>query len=178
MPIYAPKSQDSDTSPVASIVTKVLTPNIETASTFTINIAIGGAAQNVHFVTDMWQISSDIWESGGIISCKLRVTTAANMRVRCMIRRLGPLGGLLQSGAFTGFQTITGGTATYTFTPTVPAWTSAEENCGNRLAIRFNFDTVSALSAGDATIEVGTADSEITSTIEENNGNCRRINIT
>lgn len=176
MPVYAPKVQDSDASPgTGSVVNKVLSPNVETASTFMISIGAGGAAQNIHFVTDAWLINSDAWESGGTMSCKLRVTAVTGaMRARCMIRRISRTGALLQSGTFTTFQTLTGLPGTFTFTPTVPTWTAGEENCGNRLAIRFSIDNTSA-GASTATIEVGTANSEITSTITENNGNCRRI---
>jgi hypothetical protein len=177
MSIYAPKSELSHPQFTTNL-DKVMSPGIETASTFTINIALAGAAQNIHFITEPWRINSDAWESGGTMSCKLRVITATNMRVRCMIRRMNSIGALLQSGTFTAFQTITGGTATFTFTPIVPTWTVGQEDCGNRLVIRFNFDALSGISAADATIEVGTIDSEITSTLTETNGNCRRINIT
>lgn len=175
MPIYAPHVE---TTPDISVGndTRVLLPGVEAASSLSISIAVAGAAQNVHFTTPRWLINSDVWESGGNMSCKLRVTATSNMRVRCMIRRFGPNGALLQTGTFTGFQTP-GAPSTVTFTPTVPTWTSADENCGNRLSIRFQFDALNAASAASITIEIGTVDTEITSTITENNGNCRRINI-
>lgn len=175
MPIYAPHVLTTPDIGVGDD-TRVLLPGVEAASSLSISIAAAGAAQNVHFTTPVWLINSDAWESGGTMSCKLRVTAASNMRVRCMIRRFGRLGALLQSGTFTPFQLLSAGT-TLTYTPTVPTWTSADENCGNRLGIRFQFDASVPSAAASATIEIGTADTEITSTITENNGNCRRINI-
>lgn len=175
MPIYFPKSENSSDI-TAGDISKKLTPGIEIASTFSISIAAGGTPQNSHFTTERWLINSDAWESGGTMTCRLRVTAASNMRVRCMIRRFGPTGALLQSGTFTAFQTANAG-VTNVYTPTVPTWTSSEENCGNRLSIRFNFDASQGAFPASCTVEVGVADSEINTTITENNGNCRRINI-
>jgi len=173
MPIYAPKNEDSHPQNTSN-VDKVLSPDIQSASTFVISIAGGGAAQNIHFITEPWMINSDAWESGGTMTCQLRVTAVTGtMRARCQVRRMDRNGAIIDSGTLTAFQTLTGIPGTFTFTPTVPTWAGTED-CGNRLAIRFNIDNT-GVGGGSATIEVGTANSEITSTITENNGNCRRI---
>jgi len=179
MPTYICKAIDSDISfsGTANPFTKVLSPGTEPASTFNLSIAPGGAQINVRFVTDQGLPSSDAWESGGSITCELRVTAASNMRARAQINRISAAGVILQTGTFTAFQNLLAVPATFTFSAAVPTWTAADEACGNRLAIRFNFDENTVGLGATATIEVGTTNSEIVSTISENSSSCRRVSV-
>lgn len=178
MPTYICKIEDSDVvrfTPAGSF-NKVMSPGVDTTATFDISIAPSASSINGAFIVPAGTPNSDTWESGGTFTCELRITVASNIRARCAIQRVDQFGTLIQGGTLTAFQTLTTAVpTTFTFTPTVPTWTASEEACGNRLVIRFNFDSVVPSVTASCTIEVGTTESEIISTITENNGNCRRI---
>jgi hypothetical protein len=177
MPSYIAKLNDSDIVAGTSPTNKVLSPGAVTTSTFLISIAALGGAHNAHWHTERPRPNSDDWENGGTFTCKVRLVSASNMRVRVRLRRMSEAGGVLQSGSFTSYQIVSAASnTTYTFTPTVPTWTDAQEACGNRIAVQFQFRRVTS-AAANATVQVGDIESEIVTTIRENNGGCRRINI-
>jgi hypothetical protein len=177
MPTYIQKAALSDVNIAGAISTRVMSPGTETASTYNLSIAASGPNQNVYHVTIQGQINSDSWESGGSMTIEIRYTAASNMRARVRVNRVNSDGVVLQNGTLTGFQTLSGAPATRTFTATVPTWTAGQEACGNRLVVQLQFGELLGGGGASATIEVGTTNSEIVSTITENNGNCRIINI-
>lgn len=179
MPTYIEKATISDIAIAGGQATRVLTPGADTASTFNVSIASGGANENYNWVTNQGQINSDAWESGGSFTVELRTSGGSNCRARVRVGRVNSDGTSLQLGAFTAFQTIGAGAATRTFSPAAPTWTSADEKCGNRLYVQIQFgERLSGGGGANCTVEVGTTNSEVVSTITENNGNCRIINVT
>jgi hypothetical protein len=178
MPTYIQKAALSDVNMAAAQSTRVMSPGTETASTYGISIAASGPNQNVFHVTNQGQINSDSWASGGTMTIEIRYTAATNMRARVRITRIDRDGDVLQTGALSALQTLNTPPNTKTFLPVVPTWTAAQEACGNRLVAQLVFSAQIGSSPASATIEVGTADSEVVSTITENDGNCRIINVT
>lgn len=181
MPTYIQKAEISDIAVVGSAANgnRLLSSEIDPSTTIiSIVVPAGGPIQNLHFITRQGQINSDAWESGGNMTVALRVSlTAVNVRARVRIRRLDVNGNTIQQGTITAFQTLIANT-THTFTAAVPTWTTAQESCGNRLAIFISFDEVLGGGGAACDIEVGNINCEVVSTITENNGNCRIINVT
>lgn len=176
MPTYIQKAGRSDATGAGGQASRILEPGTETASTFNVSIASGGANENYFWVTPQGQINSDAWESGGSITIELRTSGGSNCRARARVARMNRNGTIIQNGTLTAFQTIGAAAATRTFTATVPTWTSAEEDCGNRLVVQIQFgETLSGGGGANCTVEVGTTNSEVVSTITENNGNCRIV---
>lgn len=176
MPTYIQKLDKSDVSINTGNATYLMSPGTGNTGTFSFSIAPGGPNEQVYFVTQQGQINSDSWESGGSMTIEVTRTAASNMRCRVRVGRVDSNGTLIQIGTFTAFQNLTGGT-TKTFTATVPTWTSAQESCGNRLILQVQVGETLSGGGATATLQVGTTNSEVVSTITENNGNCRVINI-
>jgi hypothetical protein len=178
MPTYVEKADTSDIFVADSIAngSKLLSPGVApSTTTITVTVAAGGgAAQNFNFVTPQGQINSDAWESGGSMTVEVRTGTVNLLRARVRVRRVNALGTVLQNGTLTAFQLLTNNT-THTFSPTVPTWTAGQEACGNRLVIQIQFDEAIANNGGSCEFVIGGANSEVVSTITENNGNCRII---
>jgi len=174
MPTYYCTAKDSD---VVINVDRAFVLSADQTSSVPVNITVAvGDTQIGHFVTDQGDPNSDSWEGGGTMTCELNVTnvTGSLLRGRCRIRRCNANGTIIENGVFTAFQSFLT-TGVYTFTPTVPTWTTAEENCGNRLVIDFAINN--SLGPGNGTIQItlGDTNSEVISTISKNSGNCRRI---
>lgn len=172
MPTYIEKTTDSD-----------LTPSWPQTTSFDKEISVGtgtdtfvsvtmmaGQFRSGAFITPAGVPNNDAFEDTGAQTVEIEIDTqTANIQARCRVVMLGSTGTILESGGFTGFQTL--GAASRSFSPVSPAW-SATESCANRLAIEFEFENTAGHGSESADIGLGTASNEIITDISENSGSC------
>lgn len=143
------------------------------SETFTVP---GGSSINLYFLTPEGTPSSDNWEDGGTFTCEWSLsTTSVQLRTRVRVGRVDTnTSTIVQLGAFTAFKTHAASTV-LTFTPTVPTWTDAEESCRNRIIVQYQINNTNPMNNRNFTVQFGSTDAEVISTITEVNGTCRRI---
>lgn len=176
MPTYVIKQADSDLGAGVQF-SKVISEGTESAGS--INVSVPGLSQDNGFVILPHGLpNSSTWESGGSVSLELNITatnggTAATWRARCRVQRRNMAGTVIQNGVFTAFQGLDT-TGVKTFSMTAPTWTAAEEDCANRFSIVIQFENNTG-AIRTCTIESGTTNAEVVSSITENSSTCRRI---
>jgi hypothetical protein len=178
MPIYICKPAGTDYPGINGMTMFALEPDLDptttTSPTFTV---LANTSMSLAWITNQGWPSSDAWDAGGSMTCELSVNTAmTNLRARCRIRRMDPVGAATDNGTFTTFQNLTAATV-LTFSPAVPTW-AGTESCGNRLMIEWQFNNQNLTNNRTFTLILGGTDNEVTSTITENTLHCRQIFIT
>lgn len=148
----------------------------QSGTTGQVNISIGAMLTEAWgWIVEMGLPNSDAWEDSGSQTVELVLsTTNSNIRARCKVVRISPVGTGLDEGAFTGFQDCS---VNRTFTPTAPAFDNAKEDCANRYAIEWEFENTNAHGGAQAIdVDCGAADdSSVTTDITEDSGSCRAV---
>ena len=115
--------------------------------------------------------NNDAWEDGGTQTVEAEISSGSmDLRGRCRITKLSSTGTIIESGSFTGFQTLQA--ANLTFSPVAPTW-SGTEACGNRLAIEWEFENTNGMGMSQTfQIEFGTTTSQVVTTITKDTASC------
>lgn len=174
MPTYNTKSTASDLSPTWTNATDHdLEMSAGTAATNTQTWSIpANGLESAGWITPSDKPNSDVWEDSGTWTVRLNVTANnMNMRARCRCVRLDLNGVVLQSGAFTPFQTMHP-IESKTFSPVAPAWTDGEEACNNRLAIEWEAENLDGMMTQSFDYEVDLGNSDTVTDITEDAGTC------
>lgn len=171
MPTYIQKTTNSDLSPAWSNTTqfdKEMSAGTGTDTFVQVSLA-ASEIKSASFITIVNKPNSDVWEDAGTQTVEIEVDSVnMNIRARCRIVRLDSIGTILESGAFTGFQTLS---ASRIFNPVSPTWVSAEA-CDNRIAIEFEFENTDTMMLQSADIGLGTIANEVITDISEDGGTC------
>lgn len=171
MPTYIQKEDASDLSPAWANTTQFdneISAGVGVDSVVTVSLT-PLEIKSASFITIANKPNSDVWEDAGTHTVEIELDSAnMNIRAKCRIVRLDSLGVILESGAFTAFQTLQ---ADRIFNPVSPTWVSAEA-CDNRIAIEFEFENLDTMMTQSADIGLGTTANEVITDITENGGTC------
>lgn len=173
MVTYIESDSNSDLSPSWANTTyfdlEMFDDGGETGGIFTGSIP-ASSLRSASFITVAGNPNNDNWEDGGTQTAELNISKGSmNLRGRCRIVRLSSTGTILQSGSFTGFQTLDTG-AQLTFSPVAPTFTAGA--CGDRIAIEFEFENTDSMMAQDLDINLGNTTTEVITDISKNSGGC------
>lgn len=170
MPTYIAVDVNSDLSPSWANTT-LFDVDMDGSGTGTRNFSIpSSTSRSASYITLANIPNSDQWEDAGSQTVELDVNSGnMDIRGRCRIVRLSSTGTILESGIFTGFQTLTSGQ--FSFSPVAPTW-STSESCFNRIAIEWDIENTNTMMSISITFEFGTTDSEVITDITENAGSC------
>lgn len=129
------------------------------------------ALRSFAFITPAGNPNSDQWEDSGNQSVEIEVDAGGmNLRARVRVGRVNSTGTVLQTGAYSAFQTMQ---ASRTFTDVAaPVWTNGQEDCDNRYFIEVEVENLDTMMALTLTVGLGTVANEVVTTIAENAGGC------
>lgn len=172
MPTYVEKDISSDLSPVWA--NTLLFADIEMSGGAGVDSSRGAsipstATRSFGIILISGLPNNDAWEDGGTQTVEIEIDVGhMNIDMRCRIVKLDSAGVIIESGAFTSFQTAQ---ASRVFSPVAPTWAGAEA-CDNRLAIEFEVVNTDTMTARTLTIGLGTVANEVITTITENSPAC------
>lgn len=169
MPTYVQKITASDLS-LGGSATRVISAGTGSDTFWTANPANGGGTETHFYVTEPNIPNSDAWENGGTQTVEVEID-AGDSSITCQVRvgRCDSGGTILQTGSFTGTQTMD---VSRTFSPVSPTWTGGEEACGNRYFVELLFTNNAAHGSHSLDVGVGTTANEVITDITEDSGTC------
>ena len=173
MPAKTAHDVSSDLSPAwaNTLFFNVELPATGTASGNRATNFAAGQVKSAAYITPAGVPNNDAWEDGGTEIAELDITTGnMDLRARCRVVKLSSTGVIIESGNFTGFQTLN--VSTRSFSPVSPTWAGSED-CDNRYAIEWEFESTNTMGMVlSLTITLNTTDSEVFTTISENSAGC------